>query len=165
MNIVPLSREHDRRKFDCGDKAINAFLREAALQDQEKRLSRTCILVDEEREPKRIIGFHTLLMTVVDQEAIPDDRPLIRRKIPVILLGQLGVDTEFQGRRYGELLLTDVELRVAEVAKTVGVRCLMLDARSERLAAWYEQHDFERFPESLRMFKGIQSIRQLADER
>lgn len=164
MNIVPLSREHDRRKFDCGDEAVNDFLRAGALQDQEKRLSRSCVLVDEAKDPKRIIGFHTLLMTVVDQEVIPGDRPRITRKIPVILLGQIGVDLEFQGRGYGDLLLTDTELRVAEVSKTVGVRCLMLDARSERLAAWYEKREFERFPESLRMFKSLQSIRRFVDE-
>ncbi|MGD9560716.1 MAG: hypothetical protein AB7F88_01200 [Pyrinomonadaceae bacterium] len=163
MNIVPLSREHDRKKFDCGDETVNSFLQKGALQDQENRLSRTCVLIDETKDPKRIVGFHTLLLTVVDQEKIPGDRPKIRRKIPVVLIGQLGVDLEFQGRKNGELLLTDIEVRVAEVARTVGVRCLMLDARSERLAAWYAMRDFERFPDSLRMFKSLQAIRRLVD--
>jgi hypothetical protein len=38
---------------------------------------------------------------------------------------------------------------------------MMLDARTERLASWYEAHDFIRFPSQLRMFKSLQAIRKL----
>lgn len=158
MNIVPLSKEHDRISFDCGENSINRFLQTAALQDQRLLLSRTCVLVDESADPQRILGFHTLLLTIVDQDTIPDDRPRIKRKIPVVLLGQLGVDVGSQRLGYGNWLLFDVEKRVADVAKNVGVRSLMLDARNEELARWYEKRDFTRFPESLRMFKSIGSI-------
>lgn len=164
MNIEPLSREHDRKKFDCGDAEVNRFLKEGALQDQERRLSRSCVLIDETRDPKRIIGFHTLLITAVNQETIPNERRRIRRKIPVILIGQIGVDIEFQGHGYGDLLLTDIEIRTAKVAETVGIRSLMLDARSERLAAWYERRDFQRFPLGLRMFKSVQSIQKFTEQ-
>lgn len=44
-------------------------------------------------------------MAQVKQEEIPGDRPRIKRAIPVVLLGQLGVDREFHGRGYGELML------------------------------------------------------------
>lgn len=38
---------------------------------------------------------------------------------------------------------------------------MMLDARNESLAKWYESHDFVRFPGQFRMFKTIASIRAL----
>jgi hypothetical protein len=38
---------------------------------------------------------------------------------------------------------------------------MMLDARTERLARWYESHDFIRFPNQLRMFKSTVAIRRL----
>ena len=79
----------------------------------------------------------------------------------MILLGQLGVDLNFQGSGLGDLLLMDVQARVDEISKKIGIRALMLDARNERLANWYEKHDFVRFPTSLRMFKSINAIRQL----
>ena len=79
----------------------------------------------------------------------------------MILLGQLGVDAEFQGRRIGDLLLTDVQARTDEISRTIGIRALMLDARNERLAEWYGKHDFIRFPGSRRMFKSIEAIRSL----
>lgn len=161
MLIEPLTREHNRKSFDCGDEEVTKFLREKALQDQERDLSRTMVLVDETVSPKQIIGYHTLIMTQVRQEEIPNDRPKIKRGIPVILLGQLGIDMNFQSKGYGDLLLMDAQARIDEISKKVGIRAMMLDARNERLAVWYEKHDFIRFPNSLRMFKSIQAIRQL----
>jgi len=38
---------------------------------------------------------------------------------------------------------------------------MMLDARNERLARWYERHDFTRFRGQFRMFKSIAAIRAL----
>ena len=163
MNIVPLHREHDRTRFDCGEPTINKFLKEGAFQDQKLRLSRTSILLEEGSDPTRILGFHTLIITTVDQDLIPRDRPRIKRKIPIILLGQLAVDMELQGRNYGNWLLSDVENRVSGIADIVGVRCLMLDARTEALAKWYGKRDFKRFPSSLRMFKDIPSIRAVVN--
>jgi hypothetical protein len=48
--------------FDCGDEAVTRFLREQALQDLEKDLSRTMVLIAEKVDSARIIGYHTLLM-------------------------------------------------------------------------------------------------------
>lgn len=131
------------------------------MQDHECDLSRTMVLIDERESAKRIVGYHTLVMTQVKQEEIPDDRPRITRGIPVILLGQLGVDVKYQGREIGDLLLMDAQARTDEISRKVGIRALMLDARNERLAEWYAKHDFIRFPTSLRIFKRIEAIRQL----
>lgn len=161
MLIEPLSREHDRKTFNCGDDEVTRFLREKALQDQEGDLSRTMVLCGEGASPLRILGFHTLVMSRVKQEEIPDDKPRITRAIPVILLGQIGIDQTLQGEGYGDLLLMDVQARVHEISNKVGIRALMLDARNEYLASWYAKHDFIRFPDSLRMFKSIAAIRHL----
>ena len=162
MLIEPLCRQHNRKAFNCGDENVTRFLREKALQDQELDLSRTMILTEETNiSANRIVGFHTLIMSRIRQDDIPNDRPKIKRDIPVILLGQLGVDEKYQGKGFGELLLMDAQARVDEISRKVGIRALMLDARNERLAAWYKEHDFIRFPDSLRMFKSITAIRAL----
>lgn len=161
MLIEPVSRSHDRKRFDCGDEEVTCFLLEQAVQDQEKDLSRTMVLVDELTDPARIIAYHTLLMAQVKQEDISADRPRIKRPIPVILLGQLGIDKEFQSRGYGEMMLMDAQARVDEISGKTGVRAMMLDARNEKLALWYERYDFIRFPGQLRMFKSIAAIRAL----
>jgi len=147
--------------FDCGDEKVSIFLREKALQDHDRNLSRTMVMVDEEVDPNIIIGYHTLLMVQVRQEDLPQDRLRIKRDIPVILLGQLGVDLAFQGNGYGEYLLMDAQARVSEISKRTGVRGLVLDARTESLVSWYERHDFVRFPGRLRMYKSIDLIHKL----
>jgi len=158
--IEPLSKAHNRKIFGCGDEQVTLFLRQQALQDHERDLSRTMVIVDE-AAPDRIIGYHTLLMAHVKQEEVPYDHSRIKRGIPVILLGQLGVDVNFKGRGYGDILLMDAQARVDEIASKTGVRAMMLDARNERLARWYEEHDFVRFPGQLRMFKSSAAIRAL----
>jgi len=159
--VEPISGQHNRKLFDCGDDEVNRFLREQALQDHEKDMSRTMVLIDAETDQTRVIGYHTLAMRQVRQGDIPKDKPKIKRSIPVVLLGQLGVDRAFQGRGLGELLLMDAQARVDEISRRTGIRAIMLDARNERLAKWYEQHDFIRFPGQLRMFKSIVAIRKL----
>lgn len=161
MLIEPLTRRHNCKSFDCGDADVTDFLREKSLQDQERDLSRTMVLVNSTESATVIIGYHTLVLTQVRQEEIPNDRPRITRGIPVILLGHLGIDIKFQGRGLGDLLLTDAQARVDDISQKVGIRALMLDARNERLAEWYEKHDFIRFPNELRMFKTIQAVRAL----
>lgn len=161
MIIEPLTPTPPRNLFDCGDEEVTRFLREKALQDQEKNLSRTMVLINEADDPNLIIGYHTLLMMQVQQDQIPNDKPVIKRPIPVIMLGQLGIDKNFQGLRYGELMLMDAQARVAEISKKIGVRALLLDARNERLALWYQGYDFIRFPGQLRMFKNIAAILKL----
>lgn len=159
--IEPISKTHNRKLFDCGDMEVTKFLLEKALQDQEKNLSRTMVLLDEKIDPKRIVGYHTLIFAQVNQQHIPNDKPTIKRPIPVILLGQLGIDKTFQGKGYGELLLMDAQARVDEISRKVGIRAMMLDARNEILAKWYARYDFIRFPNELRMFKPISFIRKL----
>ena len=119
------------------------------------------VLVDDAVDQTRVVGYHTLAMSQVRQEDIPKDKPKIKRSIPVVLLGQLGVDEAFQGRGLGELLLIDAQARVDEISRRTGIRAMMLDARNERLAKWYAQHDFVRFRGQLRMFKSIAAIRKL----
>ncbi len=161
LRIEPLTRLHHRKGFSCLDEAIDLFLREKAMQDQERELSRTNVLVQTDLEPKRIIGYYTLAFTEIAQEQIPSDRPKIKRNIPVILLGQIGIDSEFQSKGYGNRMLTEAQSRVFEVSIRVGVRAMVLDARSENLAQWYEKRGFFRAPGSMRMIKHINAIRAL----
>ena len=118
-------------------------------------------MVDDDADPSRIIGYHTLVMLHVTQDDLPPDKLKIKRSIPAILLGQLGVDQEFQKRGYGEYLLMDAQAKVDQIAQKTGVRGMVLDARNEELVKWNKEHDFARKEGGLRMFKSIGLIRKL----
>lgn len=160
LRIEPLTRLHNRKGFTCSDETVDQFLRQKAMQDQELDLGRTNVLVSTDRDPTRILGYHTLAITQIPQEQIPNDRPKIKRGIPVILLGQLGIHSEYQGNGYGERMLNDAQSRVCDIASKVGVRAMILDARTDRLALWYESHGFMRLDDSMRMVKLLETIRK-----
>ncbi len=160
FRIEPLTRIHSRKEFSCSDESVDQFLREKAMQDQELDLGRTSVLTNLDHDPTRIIGYHTLSITQIPQDQIPNARPKIKRGIPVILLGQLGIDSAYQGKGYGERMLSDAQSRVCDIASKVGVRAMILDARTERLASWYESFGFIRLAGSMRMVKLVETIRK-----
>lgn len=65
MKVIELlSKSHNRNDFDCGNEALNLFLRQMARQYIQKGISRTFVLIDSDR-PKEIIGFFSLTLCEV----------------------------------------------------------------------------------------------------
>ncbi len=71
MKSVLLDKSrHDRKRFDCGVKALNNYLQMMASQQIKKDNTRTFVLEDEQH-PQFIIGYYTLTMTLIDLNALP----------------------------------------------------------------------------------------------
>ena len=64
-------------------------------------------------------------------------RGLRRYEVPVFRLGRLAGDRSVQGQRLGGRLLLAAGVRCLAVAEQVGGVALLIDAKSERAAAWY----------------------------
>jgi GNAT superfamily N-acetyltransferase len=143
-DIEPLSRQHDREKFDCGVQALNDFLQGTARQHQEKGISRTFVLVDSDSEaPTEILGYFSLSAC----EAIAADLPAelakrMPRTLPAVLLGRLAVDRKVRSRGYGGVLLVEAIRRVAATSTQVGIAGLFVDAKDERSEAFYRKYGF-----------------------
>jgi len=56
--IEPLHPRHERDAFDCGEEALNQFLRGYARQQQARNLSRTYVALEE--GGTRVAGFYTV---------------------------------------------------------------------------------------------------------
>ena len=65
--------------------------------------------------------------------------------IPVILLGQLAVDAEYQGRGLGSDLLVDAGKRALVAAGVIGARAIVVQALDEQAATFYGRHGYSRF--------------------
>jgi GNAT superfamily N-acetyltransferase len=63
-----------------------------------------------------------------------------RYNVPVFRLGRLAVDNSLQGRGVGGALLLRVADRCIRVAQDVGGVALLIDAKSDRAARWYESY-------------------------
>ncbi len=99
FSLEPLQRSHQRRRFDCGQSEVNDWLHTKALQHQDKRLSATRVLIDQDRA---VAGFYTLATGQVDFGDLPSDlaRKLPRRALPVAILAWLGVSVTFRARSW-----------------------------------------------------------------
>ena len=66
--------------------------------------------------------------------------------IPVVLLGRLAIDREWQGRGVGADLLRDAVMRVISAGDIIGVRAILVHAISARAKTFYERFGFRSSP-------------------
>jgi len=153
MLIVPLTGSHDRQGFDCGQSAMNDWLRQVARQHQSKGLSNTFVAILGD-DPERICGYYALTLTEIDRQHLPGVyRKKLPQRIPGIRLGRLAVDQSYQGKRLGELLLMDALVRAQRIHHEAGVVGLFVDALDEHAAGFYRHFGFIEAPDnSLMLF-------------
>lgn len=65
MKIETITKQHDRKNFDCGHEELNNYLRSTARQSDTKRSTRTWVLVDDD-VPTAILGYITLVPSEQD---------------------------------------------------------------------------------------------------
>jgi GNAT superfamily N-acetyltransferase len=140
-----LGRHHDRAAFDCGDDDLNTYLKRYARQNHESGGAK-CLVAVPSDTPARILGFYTLSPASIEFDRAPSvvTRGLARYDVPVYRLGRLAVALDVQGRGLGGALLRQALRRCFAVAKEAGGVALIIDAKSDHAAKWYESHDAVR---------------------
>jgi GNAT superfamily N-acetyltransferase len=134
----PISRHHDREAFDCGDDALNDYLRRYARKSHEHGGAKTFLAIDD-ADHKSILGFYSLSPASVDYARTPEmvRRRLARHDVPGFRLARLAVDRRLQGQELGGQLLLAAGRRCLLAAAEVGGVVLVIDAKNERVARWY----------------------------
>jgi GNAT superfamily N-acetyltransferase len=134
----PISKRHDRESFDCGDQALNEFLRRHARKSHDLGGSKTFLAIDDATE-KVIVGFYSLCPASVDYARTPETvrRGLARHEVPGFRLARLAVDLRFQGQGIGGRLLLAAGKRCLLAASEVGGVLLLIDAKNDKVAEWY----------------------------
>lgn len=135
---TPIAAHHDRKAFDCGEPELNLYLQRYARQNH-RAGSAKCFVVIDRTAPSRILGYYTLGAAEIVHQRAPDSirRGLGRHSIPVFRLGRLAVDRDVQHQGLGRLLLFGAGERALLVAAHVGGLALLIDAKSDTVAAWY----------------------------
>ncbi|HEU0055452.1 MAG TPA: hypothetical protein VFQ39_19830, partial [Longimicrobium sp.] len=67
--IEPLSKRHKRDDFDCGEPALNEYLKRHARQNQERDVGRSYVAT--RPDDLRVLGFYTLASGAVAFERLP----------------------------------------------------------------------------------------------
>jgi GNAT superfamily N-acetyltransferase len=138
---APLAKHHDRAAFDCGDADLNLYLQRYARQNHESGGAK-CFIAAPSDTPARVLGFYTLSPASLEYSRTPAvaKKGLARYDVPVFRLGRLAVDQSVQGRGLGGALLLRAADRCIRVAQDVGGVALLIDAKNDRAASWYESY-------------------------
>ncbi len=147
LKIQPLTGRQNRSRFESGSAPLDRWLRETALQHQERNLSKTFVAIAD-NDPERILGFYALTVCEVRSDELPKSlAKRLPRNVPGVRLGRLAVDRSIQGQALGEQLLMDAAVRARKVTAQVGIHTLFVDAKDEHAAAFYRHFGFQPFPD------------------
>ncbi len=137
----PVSKDHDREAFECGDVQLNEFLRRHARQSHERGGAKTFVAAPI-GDPRRVLGFYSLSPASIEHARTPAlaSKGLARYEVPVFRLGRLAVDARVQGHGLGGQLLLAAGRRCIRAAAEVGGVALLIDAKDERVAGWYKAY-------------------------
>ncbi len=135
--------DHDLSLFQCGESALDDWLRRRAWQNEQNGASRTYVVC----VGPRVVAYYALAVGAVAHAGTPGR---VRRNmpdpVPVMIIGRLAVDQEFHGQGLGQGLLRDAVLRTLQAADIAGIRAILVHAISSDAQRFYQRHGFVRSP-------------------
>lgn len=153
---VPLTAEHDLSAFDCGEPALNDWLRQRALRN-ESRFARSYVVC----AGSRVVAFYCISAGSVERVSAPGR---IRRNapdiVPVSVIGRLAVDRAFSGKGLGADLLADALRRIALASRSIGIGAVMVHAKDDAARRFYLRcAEFIEYPaDSRTLFLPIETV-------
>jgi len=136
-----ITKEHNRRDFDCGQQELNTFLKNHARQSHERGAAKTFLAIDD-TDGQSVYGYYSLSPASVEYARTPETirRGLGKYDIGAYRLGRLAVRHDLQRRGLGGQLLLAAGHRCLRVAEEVGGTVMLIDAKNERVADWYASY-------------------------
>jgi len=139
----PMTEAHLIESFSCGVPVLDEWLKRHALKNEVSGASRTFVICQD----KQVVGYYTLATGSVEHRDAPGK---IRRNmpdpIPVMVLGRLAIDQQWQQAGLGRNLLKDALLRSLSVSKQAGIRALLVHALSKDAKRFYSGSGFIESP-------------------
>ena len=138
-----LNSLHQIETFDSGNSQLDEWLKRRALRNESEGASRTYVLCDRQA----VIAYYCLATGAIALNSAPGK---VRRNmpdpIPVMVIGRLAVDRNWQGLGIGRALLRDAILRTLQAAEIVGIRAILVHAISEDAKQFYQKCGFTVSP-------------------
>jgi len=154
----PITTAHDTESFSCGLTVLDDWLKRRALRNEGSGASRTFVVCSD----RKVIGYYALATGSVGHRNTPGK---VRRNmpdpVPVMVLGRLAVDQQWQHAGLGRSLLRDAVLRTLSVSQQAGIKALLVHALSEDAKTFYRRYGFQVSP--LDPMTLIVSLREVTD--
>jgi GNAT superfamily N-acetyltransferase len=153
---ILLTPAHAIDAFNSGYATLDDWLKRHALLNQESGASRTYVI----EADGRVVGYFALAAgSVIASEAPGKIRRNMPDPVPVMILGRLAIDKDWQGRGLGSDLLREAVMRTVQVAGIAGVRAIVVHAIDGSAAKFYERAGFVASPHRpLTYFKSIHPL-------
>ena len=153
---IPLTVEHDLSAFDCGEPALDDWLRHRALKN-ESRFSRTYVVC----QGNRVVAYFCISAGAIERAAAPGK---VRRNapdtIPVSVIGRLAVSREHAGKGLGADILSDALRRIAVASQSIGIGAVLVHAKDDAAKRFYMKcAEFIEYPaDSRTLFLPIETV-------
>lgn len=130
---TPLLADHDVTRFDCGEPALDDWLKRRALHN-ESRFSRTYVVC----VGRTVVAYYCISAGSVERAAAPGKlRRNAPEAIPVSVLGRLAVSRDHSGKGLGAELLADALRRIAVASQSIGIGAVLVQAKDEKAKRFY----------------------------
>lgn len=141
-----LTREHNRKTFDCGVPALNNYLQKQAMQHAKSGVSRTFVESDDKNN---IQAFYSLSMGSLDKNLLPQtlQKKFPHHPLPIVRLGRLAVDKNHQGKGLGKRLLAHALNKCYLLSQEIGMVAVVIDAKDQQAKDFYLQFEFDSLPD------------------
>lgn len=160
FRVAALESGHDRTPFNSGSEALDRYFHYQVSQDIRRRVTACFVALAGEAQ---IAGFYTLASASLLLANLPlsVQKKLPRYPtVPAVRMGRLAVDQGFKGQGLGAALLADALART--LRSDIAAYALVVDAKDETAAAFYQHHGFIRLPEqALTLFLPLATARGL----
>ena len=166
LKIELLDRnEHDRGNFDCGNESLNNYIRKQASQDLKRKVATIFVLI--EQPDNQVFAYYTLSSYIVEIEVL--DLNLAKKLpryplLPATLLGRLAVDKNYQGKKFGELILIDALKKSLDATLQIASLAVVAEAIDENAVTFYKKYGFQQFKNNpMILYISMKSIQNLFD--
>lgn len=141
FSITAFSREHPKARFCCGSDILDRYFAERAGQDIKRNFAKCFVAIDNEQ--LRVAGFYTLSAAQIPLNDLPVQLAKKMPRygaIPASRIGRLAIDTRYQRRGLGSVLIADAMKKSSDTS--MGVYALLVDAKDDNATAFYQHHGF-----------------------
>jgi GNAT superfamily N-acetyltransferase len=138
-----LHARHDVSRFDNGKHpSLDDWLKNRALTS-EGMSARTYVVCPRET-PQRAVGYYAISTAMEQRISLPTAKlgRAMPDQVPLLLIGRLAVDREYQGKGLGVDLLHDGVRRCLEVSEIAGVRAIITNAIDHDAVRFYQRYGF-----------------------
>jgi len=131
IEILSSSHREKIKNLKSYEKDLVDFLLEDALDNQEKKISKTYLWFLKTTD--ELIGYITLLADTINLDASLKDefrkKGIPYKSLPALKIGRLCVDDRFQRKGIGSLMVQFAVYNVKKINESCGCRFITLDAK------------------------------------